>query len=83
MNIAELPPIEKVEFENGGACLLATDFLNLIQAARELEDADKANRTSSFASVFKHRRSLRANNEYIQMCNQVIGNMKKGLYHAN
>lgn len=84
--MTDLQPIENEEFENGVACLLAIDFVTLLDAAQRMKDCEKLHQQRSFNdedTTYTYRATQRSRNEFIRVCNNVALNIKRGLYNEN
>lgn len=82
----DLEPIKDEEFENGVACLLALDFITLMDTAQRMKDCEKLHQQRQFLdddTTYTYRATQRSRNEFIRACNNVALNIKRGLYNEN
>ncbi len=75
--------IEPVEFENAAACLLACDFMILLETALDMNARDRYLNTLDPVRdpTYAYRSSQRGHNAYKAACNTMISNIRKGLYN--
>lgn len=79
----DIKPIEPVEFENAAACLLACDFMVLLETAMTMQAIDRwlNELDPRHDATYAYRASQRGNNAYKTACNTMISNIRKGLYN--